>query len=151
MYLDAGLISLVLFSGLAAGQTDDEIAQRIISESISSYKGNCACPYNSTSNGNSCGKRSAWSISGGYAPHCYNSDVSAEQLQRWKSTHGIKKRQPEQTSQALPKGIIATLPTGSFSKLYSRNDWEHWIDLDGDCQNERAETLIRLSSIGVTF
>jgi hypothetical protein len=67
--------------------SDGQIKQRIIKQSIASYPGACACPYNTARNGSSCGGRSAWSRGGGYAPMCYAKDVSKAQVNAWRAGH----------------------------------------------------------------
>ena len=57
-----------------------QIRQQIIDESIASYPGNCPCPYNVMRNGRACGGRSAWSRQGGYAPICYEREVTREMV-----------------------------------------------------------------------
>jgi hypothetical protein len=69
---------------------DQQITQNIISESIANYSGNCPCPYNRTSNGSSCGRRSAYSRPGGYAPVCYPQDVTPAMISSYKHKHGIR-------------------------------------------------------------
>jgi len=64
----------------AAGLSSAEIAKRIISQSIASYPGSCPCPYNVDRGGRRCGKRSAYSRPGGYAPICYPSDVTSQMI-----------------------------------------------------------------------
>ncbi|KJH61009.1 hypothetical protein UF13_09565 [Pantoea agglomerans] len=68
-------------------QSDDQIRQLIIEDSISSYPGVCACPFNAARNGSSCGRRSAWSKQGGYAPVCYKKEISKEMVDDWRNSH----------------------------------------------------------------
>ena len=44
---------------------------------------------------------------------------------------------------------VATIPANLPE--YSRTQWNHWTDEDGDCQDARQETLISESLIEVTF
>jgi hypothetical protein len=64
--------------------TDAEVRKEIIRQSIAGYSGNCACPYNRSSNGSKCGKRSAWSKPGGASPLCYADDVSDQMVKRFR-------------------------------------------------------------------
>lgn len=75
-------IAAAVVSGPALGQTDDQIRQRLIRQSIASYPSSCPCPYSVDRGGRRCGGRSAYSRPGGYAPLCYPGDVTAEDLRR---------------------------------------------------------------------
>ena len=85
------VFALVLFSvptfAKVANSSDDHVKQMIINESIESYPGNCPCPFNSASNGSSCGKRSAWSRAGGYSPICYKKEVTKEMVAEWRESN----------------------------------------------------------------
>ncbi|WP_263263799.1 hypothetical protein [Pseudomonas sp. RIT-PI-S] len=86
----SGVVACVLLSALSVAQakpsqpSDDEIASRIIAESIASYSGACPCPYNQARNGSSCGRRSAYSRPGGFSPKCYRDDVTVEDIRQYK-------------------------------------------------------------------
>lgn len=71
----------------ALAQSDAQVKQSIVRDSVASYPGPCACPYNTDRAGRSCGRRSAYSRPGGYAPICYPSDISAEQVAAWRRAH----------------------------------------------------------------
>jgi hypothetical protein len=80
--------ALLLLAGTAVyAQSDAQVRQSIVRESIASYPGPCACPYNVDRAGRSCGRRSAYSRPGGYAPLCYPRDVSQAEVEAWRRAH----------------------------------------------------------------
>lgn len=79
------IISFIALSPqMAHALSDAEIKKAIIQQSISSYPGNCPCPYNTDRAGRSCGRRSAYSRAGGYSPLCYPNDVTDEMIRNYK-------------------------------------------------------------------
>ena len=86
-----GLVTLAIWILLlpypaAADLSDADVRRLLIQRSIASYPGNCPCPYNVDRTGRSCGKRSAYSKQGGYAPLCYPSDVTDEMIAKYRRT-----------------------------------------------------------------
>lgn len=67
--------------------TDSEIRKYLIAESLAGYPGNCPCPYKVDRAGRRCGGRSAYSRAGGYAPLCYERDVSEAMVRRARSEY----------------------------------------------------------------
>jgi endonuclease YncB( thermonuclease family) len=63
---------------------DADIKKLMIRQSMSGYPGNCPCPYNRDRAGRNCGGRSAYARRGGYAPLCYQSDISQEAVEQFK-------------------------------------------------------------------
>ena len=59
------------------------LKEQMISESIARYPGNCPCPYNRDARGHNCGRRSAWSKAGGYAPLCFPEDISPDMVREF--------------------------------------------------------------------
>lgn len=88
--------------------SDSQIRQAIIQQSLSTYPGNCPCPYNTDRAGRSCGKRSAYSKPGGYAPLCYSSDVSDEMVSAYRAKHKAEE-------QVLSQRIDNLISSYSFS------------------------------------
>jgi hypothetical protein len=80
-----GLAGLALSASPAfAFQSDAQVKQQIIRQSIAAYPGPCPCPYSVMRNGRSCGGRSAYSRPGGYAPICYPADVSQAEVANYR-------------------------------------------------------------------
>jgi hypothetical protein len=70
-----------------ARESDAQIKQKIIQQSIDSYPGNCPCPYNTDRAGRRCGGRSAYNRPGGYSPKCFASDVTAVEVLAYRQNH----------------------------------------------------------------
>ncbi|WP_439649902.1 hypothetical protein [Enterobacter soli] len=68
----------------ARAVSDEQVKANVIAESIASYPSVCACPFNRARNGSACGRRSAWSKAGGYAPICYKNEVTNEMVKAWR-------------------------------------------------------------------
>ena len=68
-------IFIILFLTLIGIFLKAKSLEEMIKESIANYPGKCPCPYSIMSNGQKCGKRSAYSKPGGYEPLCYISDI----------------------------------------------------------------------------
>ena len=62
-----------------------KIKRILIERSLALYRGACPCPYNRTSRGNRCGKRSAYSRPGGASPLCYSRDISNSQVAAYRN------------------------------------------------------------------
>lgn len=81
------LLSASPLSYSATVHSDAAIRKEIIKQSVAAYPGVCACPYSTMRNGRRCGRRSAYSRPGGYAPLCYPDDVTDRMVQRYRRTH----------------------------------------------------------------
>lgn len=86
-----GLIVAFAVGGLvlsaASAQSDAQVKQQIIRQSLASYPGPCPCPYSVMRNGRSCGGRSAYSRPGGAAPICYPADIGQAEVAGWRASH----------------------------------------------------------------
>jgi hypothetical protein len=80
-------VTFVAGPSYAAHLSDAQIKRAMIQDSIASYPGTCPCPYSVARNGSRCGRRSAYSRAGGYAPLCYASDVTAQMIADYRRTH----------------------------------------------------------------
>jgi hypothetical protein len=79
------LVALALIGSPTPADTDRDIKQILIRESIASYPGNCPCPYNTDRAGRSCGKRSAYRRPGGRVPLCYESDITQAMVDSYRA------------------------------------------------------------------
>ncbi len=67
---------------------DGEARDLIIRGSISSYEGDCPCPYSIDKERNECGENSAYRQSPG-SIKCYPGDISEDELQQFRSNSNI--------------------------------------------------------------
>lgn len=82
MHLKSTIYLMVVIVFLVSNQGQTQTPEQMIRESIANYLGKCPCPYSIMSNGNKCGKSSAYSKPGGYEPLCYVSDITGEEISK---------------------------------------------------------------------
>jgi hypothetical protein len=82
------LLAAVIAPAAAAPVSDADVRQALIQNSMASYLGPCACPYERARNGSLCGRRSAYTRPGGYAPLCYDKDITADMIRQYRQEHG---------------------------------------------------------------
>ena len=83
------MVAIIFF--LVSNQGQTQTPEQMISESLANYPGKCPCPYSIMSNGNKCGKNSAYLKPGGYEPLCYLSDIKREEISKSSITKPLKK------------------------------------------------------------
>ena len=85
-FVSFAAIALLMIGSAGAAErlSDDEIAQRLMEQSIANYSGNCPCPDSVMRNGRRCGGRSAYSRPGGESPLCYRSDVTPQMIEEYR-------------------------------------------------------------------
>jgi len=84
------ILMMLSFSAMAKSDlSDDQVKQQMINQSIASYSGSCPCPYNTASNGSRCGRRSAYTKPGGYAPLCYDTDITSQMVKQYRGRSGL--------------------------------------------------------------
>jgi cell division septation protein DedD len=104
----AGLWILVVLSVAdpVEAKTDREIKLELIRQSLSSYSGNCPCPYNTDRAGRRCGKRSAYSRPGGRSPLCYESDVTTQMVADYRRSLGGQQERGSTTTSNVARTLV---------------------------------------------
>lgn len=97
----------LLFPTMLLGQSTTDIKQKIIQSSLSSYRGNCPCPYNTDRAGRRCGNRSAYSRPGRYVPICYETDVRDKMVENYRLAPPTSKTTKTKVETKPKKSIIS--------------------------------------------
>ena len=82
---------------------------------------------------------------------CGSPDTDAEPTATVQAT---QTQQPTTTITPQAVALVTAIVVAEWQSDildYDRDDWKHWTDSDGDCQDTRQEVLIEESSISVTF
>lgn len=88
--LIVAVLMMLSYSTMAKNNlSDDQVKQQMINQSIASYSGSCPCPYNTASNGSRCGRRSAYKKPAGYAPLCYDTDITSQMVKQYRDGNGL--------------------------------------------------------------
>lgn len=76
--------------GARVSLSDRQIKTILIQESLASYSGSCPCPESRDRAGRRCGGRSAYSRPGGASPLCYESDVTNQMVDDYRTRNSTQ-------------------------------------------------------------
>lgn len=134
------LIILVFFPAFLIGNDSVlNIKNKIIQDSISSYRGNCPCPYNTDRAGRKCGRRSAYSRPGGYSPICYESDVTDKMVEEYRDTHFVNKNVGIKKEISHVSGKVVKVIDGDTITLLTSKNKQVKVRLYGIDAPERSQ------------
>jgi len=122
---------------LSNGNVSD-IKQKIIKSSISSYRGNCPCPYNTDRAGRKCGGRSAYSRPGGASPICYESDVTDKMMENYRTLHSAKQSTSNKQTNVI-SGKVVNVADGDTITILNAENKQTKVRLYGIDAPEKAQ------------
>ena len=144
------LIAVLLIPiSLLGNESISDIKQKIIQSSLSSYRGNCPCPYNTDRAGRRCGRRSAYSRPGGYSPICYETDVTDKMVENYRLTHSTSKTtktKPEtKPKENIISGKVVNVADGDTLTILNAENKQTKIRLYGIDAPEKAQDFGNVS------
>ena len=138
-------VTILFLPGLLLGSDGvADIKQKIIQSSISSYRGNCPCPYNTDRAGRRCGRRSAYSRPGGASPICYESDVTDKMVENYRQSHSTKQSVPTKQTRTI-SGKVVHVADGDTLTILNVENKQTRIRLYGIDAPEKAQDFGNVS------
>lgn len=141
------LLITVLFLPILLLGSDSvaDIKQKIIKSSISSYRGNCPCPYNTDRAGRRCGGRSAYSRPGGASPICYESDVTDKMVENYRKSHPTKQSSASNKQTNTISGKVVNVADGDTITILNDENKQTKVRLYGIDAPEKAQDFGNVS------
>ncbi len=146
MKITACAVFLLFFPSVSfCNESNSNIKQKIIKFSLSSYRGNCPCPYNTDRAGRRCGGRSAYSRPGGASPICYESDVTDKMVENYRKSHPTKQSSASNKQTNTISGKVVNVADGDTITILNAENKQTKVRLYGIDAPEKAQDFGNVS------